>query len=203
MRDLIILVADKNMEFSVKGALRRHKSLGTRQLDFHILTHPNRDGGVRTTGSQLLSLERKQFRHGLLLLDIEGSGASDSALDLEFKLDGHLRADWHGDAKAIVIEPELEAWIWGSDNAMENVLEWKEPVHLREWLSSRSPAASFDKNQKPVRPKEAFEQVLHFLRKPRSSSQYEALTSKISLASCKDPAFIRLRDTLQRWFPPE
>ncbi len=202
MRDLIILVADKNMEFSVKGALRRHKALGTRELDFHILTHPNRDGGVRTTGVQLLGLERRQFQHALLLLDIEGSGASESALVLEGKLDAQLDVDWHGSAKAIVIEPELEAWIWGSDNAMEAVLDWKEPTHIRQWLSSQSPEFLFDLNHKPTRPKEAFERVLYFLRKPRSSAQYEGLTKAISLPGCKDPAFLRLRHTLQQWFPP-
>jgi hypothetical protein len=201
-RDLLIVLADKNMEFAVRGALTRHQALGTRAIDFEIRTHPNRDAGVRTTGASQLRLERDDFTHGLLMLDSEGSGAAATAMELEAALDERLHLDWGADAKAIVIEPEVEAWIWGSDNAMETVLGWDEAQHLRAWLSQPPRGFSLTPHGKPSRPKEAFEHVLRQLKKPRSSSLYAALTSKISLHSCKDPAFVRLRSVLREWFRP-
>ncbi|MBM4782253.1 MAG: hypothetical protein GQE15_31625 [Archangiaceae bacterium] len=203
MQDLLILVADKNMEFAVRGALVRHQALGIRSIRFDVRTHPNRDGGVRTTGAQQVRLEIKDFKHALVILDIEGSGFSGSATELEARLDAELARDWGERSKSIVISPELESWIWGSDNAMESVLDWKESLHIREWLGRLSPPFVLSQNGKPERPKEAFEKVLYRLKRPRSSSQYQALTSKISLQGCKDEAFSRLRSILRSWFPPE
>jgi hypothetical protein len=39
------------------------------------------------------------------------------------------------------------------------------------------------------------------LNRPRSSVLYEQITGKISLNRCVDPAFLRLKDALQFWFP--
>jgi hypothetical protein len=60
----------------------------------------------------------------------------------------------------------------------------------------------FDGSGKPVRPKEALDELMVRLDQPRSSVLYEKITGKISLAQCVDPAFKRLRTTLQSWFPP-
>ncbi len=45
-RDLIVLVADRNMHAAVSGILERPKALRTRQLTFQILIHPQKDPGV-------------------------------------------------------------------------------------------------------------------------------------------------------------
>ena len=54
MKDLFILVADKNAEYALKGALARPEALGIRPIEFEIRTHPGRDGGTRKTGPELL-----------------------------------------------------------------------------------------------------------------------------------------------------
>ena len=46
-KDLIILVADKNMEHTIKGLLARPPALGIRPLSFDIRVHPERDAGCR------------------------------------------------------------------------------------------------------------------------------------------------------------
>jgi hypothetical protein len=135
------------------------------------------------------------------MLDWEGSGAkSKSAIVLEQELDERLARSWGTRAKAIVIEPEVDIWIWGSDNALSNALQWSGRQSIREWLANN--AYTFDGNQKPVRPKEALDRLLRHLEQPRSSVLYERTTSKISLAKCVDEAFNRLKLTLQSWFPP-
>jgi hypothetical protein len=199
MKDLFILVADKNAEFALKGGLVRHEALGIRPIQFEIRSHAGRDGGARTTGPKLLALQRRQFRHGLLLFDFEGCGTDQhNAISVENELDARLRHHWSDAAKAIVIEPELDAWVWGSDNAMGELIGWKTGKRIREWLLDQGFA--LDANGKPLRPKEAFEAVLRQARQQRSSAIYKEITSRISMSSCKDSAFIRLRIQLQTWF---
>jgi hypothetical protein len=200
MRDLALLVADKNMDFTMRGILSRPASLGIRSLDYEIRPHSGHDGGVRTTGPETLAVFRSQFRYGIVMLDWEGSGADcATAVELEQELDLRLRGNWGDDAKAIVIEPELEAWVWGSDNVLKTVMGWERHEGIRHWLSERG--YEFDGNGKPERPKEALEQIMERLNRPRSSNLYKEITSTISLAKCVDPAFGRLRARLQAWFP--
>ncbi len=199
MKDLALLVADKNMDYALRGILSRHESIGVQKLDYEIGQHMGRDGGVRTTGPETLSLLRDQFRDGILMLDWEGSGSdSDNALILEQELDRRLTPFWGKRAKAIVIEPELDAWVWGSDNVMQDVIGWCEDLGIRKWLANRG--YEFHQNQKPVLPKEALQTLMEQLRRPRSSALYEKVTAKISLRNCNDPSFNRLKTTLQKWF---
>jgi hypothetical protein len=202
MKDLFILVADKNTEYALKGALARPQALGISPVEFEIRTHPGRDGGTRKTGPELLTLGRRQYRHGLLILDFEGSGTDlADALTLETQLNGRLHQHWKDAAKAIVIEPELDVWIWGSDNAVEASIGWPAGKSIRDWL--REQGFMFDANEKPTRPKEALEAALLVPDFPRSSALYQHIASRISLRHCKDAAFIRLRNQLLNWFPKQ
>jgi len=200
MKDLVLLVADKNAQFALTGALGRPAALGIRPVEFEFRVHPGRDGGARTTGPKLIASERPRFKHALLVLDFEGCGSDlPDAMKLESKLDELLFKDWKGAAKSIVIEPELDVWVWGSDNALQEAIEWPTGKGMREWLRKRD--FKFEVNQKPSRPKEAFEAVLKYLEVPRSSAIYETIAKKISLLRCRDAAFIRLRNQLLKWFP--
>jgi hypothetical protein len=200
MKDLFILVADKNAEYALKGALARPGALGIRPIEFEIRTHPGRDGGTRKTGPELLATQRRQYRHGLLIFDFEGSGTDlADAVALESQMNGRLGNQWKNAAKAIVIEPELDVWMWGSDNAVEVSIEWPTGTSVRAWL--REQGFDFDANEKPSRPKEALEAALRVPALPRSSALYQHIASRISLLRCKDAAFIRLRNQLLSWFP--
>jgi hypothetical protein len=201
MKDLVILVPDKNTQFALRGALGRPDALGVRAITHEFRPHPGRDGGGRTTGVEVLARERARFSHALLVFDLEGSGAQEQLTieDLEGELDEKLRLHWGPHAKAIVIAPELDIWLWGADNALRDILQWPQAGTIRDWLQDQGFA--FDANVKPVRPKEALEAMVPIHRQPRSSALYEKITSRISLQRCVDPAFLRLRATLQSWFP--
>lgn len=199
MHDLIFVVADKNMHFALRGAMKRPKALGIRPIRVDFLVHPGRDGGVRKTGPNLLSLKRSSAHHGILMLDYEGCGAAESPEAVERELTQRTASTWGDRGAALVIEPELDAWMWGAENTLKTALGWSDPGSIRDWL--RAQGFGFDDHEKPQRPKEALEAVLRKLRKPRSSTVYEDLAGKLSLTRCVDPAFVRLRTTLQRWFP--
>ncbi len=198
-KDLVILVPDKNTQYAIKGAFGRQSALGVRNFSFEFLVHSGRDGGVRANGEQLLEIARPKYSHALLVLDFEGSGAENrSAPDLEQELDIRLAKIWNNAAKAIVISPEVDVWMWGGDNALRQVLQWTESYSIRDWL--RTSNFNFDDADKPVRPKEALERVCRQLRLPRSASIYEQIAMRISLTKCTDSAFKKVRDTLQSWF---
>lgn len=199
MKDLVLLVADKNAHLALKGALGRPEALGIRPIEFEFRVHPGRDGGTRRTGPEMLALERRRFNHALLVLDFEGCGTElPNATALEAQLDGRLSTHWKESAKSIVIEPELDVWVWGADNAVEAIIEWPAGKSVREWLRERG--FTFEANEKPTRPKEALEAALRIPGLPRSSALYQTIAERISLRRCGDEAFIRLRKQLLDWF---
>jgi hypothetical protein len=202
MKDLIILVADKNAQFCLRGGLARHQSIGIRPIEIEFRVHPERDGGARKNGVSLLAIERGRFANAVLMFDFEGSGASHAdALSLEEDLDRELVKTWGATAKAIVLDPEVDSWVWGSDNSLAQSLNWAEPLPIRRWIEDQG--FKLDANGKPVRPKEAIESVLRKQRMPRSSAIYEKITSNVSISRCVDPAALRLRNWLVSRFPKD
>lgn len=200
MKDLVALVADKNAQFALMGAFARPDALGIRPIQVEFRVHPGRDGGVRKSGPEMLALERRRFRNALLILDFEGCGSNlADSISLEAQLNERLRSQWGDSATSIVIQPELDVWAWGSDNAIEEVINWPGEIRVRDWLTQRG--FTFDQNTKPTRPKEALETALRLPDLPRSSALYQHIAGKISLRKCTDEAFIRLRNRLLGWFP--
>lgn len=202
MNDLMILVPDKNMEAAVRGILTRYQSLGIRQLDHRILVHPARDSGCLVQGCELLRSFARSHRHALILFDREGCGReSESREALEAVVETQLRASgWDDRGRAIVIDPELEIWVWSDSPHLPVALGWKEDLAaLRRWLIDHRhwPEGS----AKPSDPKGAMEKVLRLSKRPRSSSIYADLARKVSLQRCRDAAFLKLRETLVAWFP--
>jgi hypothetical protein len=202
MNDLVILVPDKNLEAAVKGILTRPSSLGIRQLDLQVLIHPGRDSGCLKQGHDLLRPFSNRYARGLILLDREGCGREkESREELEISVEKQLRASGWGDrAAAIVIDPELEIWVWSESPHLPRALGWEfDLTSLRQWLMEHhfwEPG-----HLKPARPKEAMEKILRMRSKPRSSAIYLELARKVGLQRCQDPAFIKLRETLTAWFP--
>ena len=188
------------MQFTLKGAIGRPESMEIRPIEVDFLVHPGRDGGARKSGPELLRLQRQRCEHAILVLDFEGSGANQSeSTALEKELDRQLSVAWGNSAKAIVIDPELDVWLWGGDNAIHEAISWIGPQGVRQWL--REQGFLFDDNNKPTRPKEALQAALRARRLPRSSAVYQEIAEKISLRRCNDRSFIRLRETLSEWFP--
>ena len=67
MVDLLVVVADKNMHFGVRGGLNRAEALGIRSITTEFLVHPNRDGGVRKDGPELAAVGKHRAAHSLML----------------------------------------------------------------------------------------------------------------------------------------
>ncbi|MGH9321633.1 MAG: methylation-associated defense system protein MAD4 [Vicinamibacteria bacterium] len=200
---MVVLVADKNIEFALRGILARPKAVGMRSVFADIFIHPERDAGCFSRGEQFLRSFSSQYDRGLLVLDRDGSGRDDQSREtLETELESRLAgAGWADRARAIVIEPELEIWVWAESPHVEDVLGWKgRKPDLRRWLK----VAGFVDVEaaKPGRPKSAMQEALRIVSKPRSSVLYSRLAERVSYARCTDPAFDKLRSILGAWFPP-
>lgn len=197
MKHLACLVADKNMEAAMLGLLERHQALGLRSITYDVYVHPRRDPGVFHEGVAFLRPLQRQYQHGLLVPDAAWEGAPQ---DIQGQLDDSLRRTsldrW---ARAIVIVPELEVWVWSRSPHVETALGWagRNPPH---WVWLRQRGLWADDDPKPRNPKEAVEESLEQVGKPRSSAIYRNIARTVSVERCTDTAFQGLRQALQEWF---
>jgi len=198
--DLVCLVADKNMEATIQGLLSRWRALSIREIYFKTLVHPRHDPGCFHDSEQVLRPFHRCADHALVLLDGAWDGAPGNASQLQSKLQSCLdNAFGLGWARAVVIDPELEAWVFSGSPHVENVFGWRgRQPSLRQALHQQGYWPS--NARKPTRPKEAVEYALRESRTPRSSSLYRKLASIVSLQGCQDRAFLRFRSALQHWF---
>lgn len=192
------------MDAAVSALLDRPQSIGIRPVTHRIGTHPERDPGCFHKGPDFLRLFRSQARHALIILDFAWDGApASTGIHLEKALDRKLNQAGMGEwAKAVVIDPELEAWVFAQSPHVARILGVEgTAAGLRKELENRALWARDE--AKPRDPKAAMEWTLRQTRQPRSSSIYGRLATKVSTASCADRAFVRFRSQLQEWFPPE
>lgn len=74
MKDLVILAADKDLEFAFNGLLARPESLNIHELMFDIFVEPEHDPACVVRGVEFLSHLSTQYRRALPIFDHEGSG---------------------------------------------------------------------------------------------------------------------------------
>jgi len=201
-KDLVVLAADKDMEHALKGLFTRPKALDIRSIEADILVHPQHDPACARRGVAFLSNLSERYRYGLLMFDHEGSGREQERTeDLQKSLnEDFARSAWGDRAKAIVLSPELEAWIWTDSPHVEDVTGWRSRhPPLRRWLTDRGWLR--ENEAKPEQPKEAFQAALREARRPRSSSLYQQIAERVSLRHCTDRSFLEFKDVLRNWFP--
>ena len=201
-KDLVVLAADSNIEQALIGLFTRPEALGIRPIDVNISVHPQHDPGCATRGVEFLSNFSQQYLHGLLIFDREGSGMEQKQpQEMQKELNREFKdSAWGKRARAIVLDPELEAWVWSNSPHVDDVAGWQNRrPSLRRWLISQGHLQ--EEATKPERPKEALEAALRTVRKPRSASLYRQLAEKVSLRRCNDPSFLELKTVLTAWFP--
>lgn len=203
-RDLLVLVADADMREVMRGMLGRSDSVAPRQLDFDVQVHPQRDGGCRTAAATYLRPYLKRFRYCMVVFDRHGCGSREPREHIQRDVERDLvRNGWRDRAKAIVIEPELEAWIWGDLKAASRHVGWPgEHTALRERLADEG---HWPRDQdKPDDPKGAMQEAMSrspIRRRPRRSARvFRKIAESARFASCRDAAFNELRATLGTWF---
>jgi hypothetical protein len=168
-------------------------------VTFDVFRHPNKDPGVYREAGAFLAAFTRQYRYALVLLDVAWDGSPGDAACIEESIQQALDLrGWRDRSAVIALGPELEAWVWADSPHVPRELgmAWEQIRELAEAASYWS-----QDEAKPAHPKELLEDVLYRTRKRRSSALFVKLAQRVGLASCRDGAFVRLRQVLQAWFP--
>lgn len=196
MKDLIILVADSQMRAATEKLLMREPALGIVTPSFEIFVHPERDAGVFGKCHDFLRPFQQLYRFALVMFDREGCGSKESARQIQQIIKERLdQAGWNERNQVVVLDPELEIWVWADSPNVSRSLGLSER-QLREVLSKYER----DLNLKPKDPKAAMEDALRKSRLPRSSAIYANLASTVTLKNCRDRSFSDFKSALVKWF---
>jgi hypothetical protein len=211
VRDCFFLVADKDMRFALKGLLDRagvHRSLGCAEFLFDdaedILVAGNHDPGIFRNSAGFSRPIQRSHQHLVVMLDNDWGGSpGPDAIHEQITADLG-RSGWpEGSFAVIVIDPELEVWMWQESPHLERALAFNAArfgaPSLRQWLAAK--ALWLPDHDKPREPKKAFTAALARASRPRSATIYEEIASSVTLRRCTDPSFQRLCACLRRWFP--
>ncbi len=199
-KDLIVVAADKDAKVGLEALLTRHQDLGTRDFAFDVFRYHQHDPGVFLRAQEFLRGFQSTHSHALVIFDREGcgqEGASPAELrDLvQERLD---RSGWHDRSGVVVLDPELEVWVWAARPRVARILGTTGP-ELRRWLTD----VPTNPLGKPERPKEALRELLRVNRVQVSSALFGELAAVIDFDRCQDPGFLDLVTMLRRWFPPD
>ncbi len=201
MKDLFVLVADKNMDFLMRGLLPRIPVIeNVMAFTFDILVHPYRDSGIFNESDDFLRPFSTNYTYALVILDHHGSGREQIERgEVEHAISHKLNiSGWKDRNVVICIDPELENWIWVNETRIKEAISWeREPglyewLHLNKWKTPSEP--------KPKHPKEAFEAAIRLSNTPRSSSLYRSIASQANYRNCQDAAFQKMLLQLREWF---
>ncbi len=188
-RDLFVLVADQDMYQAMRELLARGEDLGIRSIRYSVDRHLQRDPGCRTEASRYHRHCIRYYRYALVVFDREGCGDDAPRGEIQHKVERNLeRNGWNGRSKAIVIDPELEAWVWGNSQCVSEVLGWGTDYSgLRNWLYSQHlwPRDC----PKTSRTKRAMQAAMQCKRVRKSARKFSELAARVRLSNCQDPAF--------------
>lgn len=208
MRDCIFLLADLGMVVAFKGFFSRHNfhyALGTAPFTFDIkqdiiCDSAGNDPGVYTRAHELLRYYQSSHQNAVIVLDNawQGSPSVDKIrADISTRME---QVGWERNRFVIiVIDPELEVWMWQDNPHVAQAFGFSIRPSLRKWLYTQG-LWSIDA-PKPSDPKLAFEKTLKVSKAKIPSVVFKKICSQISCKHCVDDAFGLLKSTLQNWFP--
>ncbi|MCD4651047.1 MAG: hypothetical protein K8S56_04585 [Candidatus Cloacimonetes bacterium] len=203
MKDIYFVFADRDIEYTIITLLKeRCNSLGIRPISYDKFKYGLKDSGCLKLSVNILRPKLNKYHHALVILDRDGCGKeSMEAVEIETELENELQKNgWDSNnAKVIVIDPELEAWIWNGSDELPKVLDWSGNYKsIEKFLVTEE---ILNPGQiKPDDPKTAFRAVLRKCQVPHSSRIYRKIAEKVSLSTCTDRSFNKFKETLTNWF---
>lgn len=201
-KDLYVLVADQDMLQTMEKLLSRGPSLGIRSIEYAVAKHIHRDPGCRSSASAYLRGHILDYRYALVMFDRKGCGDEASREDIQREVEQALVENgWRDRSKVVVIDPELETWVWNSSSRVSEILGWEDGGYagMKAWLAAEGLWAA--NSAKPEEPKKAMRAALRKGQPSVSSRLFAELAESVTLRRCRDPAFNELKETLRLWFP--
>lgn len=179
-RDLVVLAADADIEWSIRGLFGRPTALGIRSIDFEVIRSPHRDPGCWRDAPGLLQPFADTSMHALVVFHHAWDGVPDPDPDRVARMvEQRLARDWNDRARCIVIAPEVEVWVWSDSPHVEEILWWRRLPSLRSWLEAEGLWPKLA--AKPPDPKQAFRRVTRRTGRRATASVFRALAEKVCL----------------------
>ncbi|GGK89286.1 hypothetical protein Sme01_49550 [Sphaerisporangium melleum] len=201
-RDVVFLVADAGMEQMLRGFLGRpqvHRSVRCGPFAFDpredLFVAPTKDPGVYNTARELLRPFETLHRRAVVMLDAAWDG-SPGAEAIHKHIEQCLEGAWEQFA-VVVIDPELEAWVWQDNVNVAQALKCTPDFRRVLADSGHWPHDRL----KPPDPKAALEHLRRRHKADGSKAAFRRLAEKVSVRHCQDPAFNHLCQHLRAWFP--
>jgi hypothetical protein len=199
-KDLVVLVADVQQEKTIETLLQeRTQSLQIPSaLRYDIYRHDGKDPGVYQNAAKFLEPFIETYAYALVVVDAQWDGSPTKTI-MEPEIRAALeKSGWAiGHSEVIVLDPELEIWVWVNSPHLKSVLGLS-----YEEVKAKGIQKGYwnEEALKPHSPKELLEGILREQKKPRSSAIFQQIARDVSLKSCTDASFVLFRETLQRWF---
>lgn len=213
-RDIVFLVADGEMEETVKGFFENpayEQRLQCNRFEFDprqdLFAHPGKDPGVYQDAHHFLKLYLDRHEYAVVMLDFDfNDNLNNKDID-EFRQEiseRMLSVGWPEQRfHVMVINPELEVLMWKEDTrGIEQALDYRgEQGSLRAWLRDRG--LWNEGMKKPPDPKKALDTIrTQNPGRSRAHSQiFKRIARDVSFQHCQDPVFVGLRQQLQHWYP--
>jgi hypothetical protein len=213
MRDVIFHLADEHMEKGLKAFFARddwHHALGCRQFEidpenendfFRVAGHT--DGGIWRHAGNNLRLFHDKYRYAVIILDADFEPRPGADILRREISETMIRAGWVAERFAvIVIEPELEAWLWSPNQNVALAFGHADFDLLRGVLEREQLWNPGD--AKPNDLKRARDRAARLGGKKTGGPIFKGVFSNISRRACDlcvEPGFMAMRTALQTWFP--
>ena len=124
------------------------------------------------------------------MFDRNGCGDDASREEIQHDVERDLEENgWRGRSKVVVIDPELEPWIWNASNRISVMLGWNGGGYKDMKASLVDQGLWLANSSKPEEPKRAMRAVLRKGQRHASSKLFGDLAGSITLRGCRDPAF--------------
>ncbi len=215
MRDIVFHLADRHMEEGLRAFFSRqdwHHVLKCRRFEVDPMSNSDfyrvageTDGGLWKHAHKNLHIFKEQYRHAVIMLDAEFDpqpGPNVLRADIGKAM---LASGWDEDRfGVVVIEPELEAWLWAPNHNVARAFGHANFEELRTFLESEGlwdPGAPKPHSLKAARDRAARRGGKR-TGGPIFRSVFEHI-SRRALDACVEHGLKTLRMMLGTWFPPE
>lgn len=186
MKDLLVLTADKNALFLIESFLERINSGNV--FTYKVISHPGHDCGVIKKAAEFVRPFINEYNYLITIFDYEGCGDNATIMNIENKVITLLSQNgWQDKNDCLVIDPEIDLWVWVNECYLRKISNWTSSQSIYDFLKQNG--FSFNSQNKPDRPKEAFEFLLRKQQIPRSSSLYKSLAKIANYKKCTEKSF--------------
>jgi hypothetical protein len=215
MRDVIFHVADKNMEEGLRAFFLRnnwHHALGCSRFEIDPESNMDlyrvagdTDGGVWKHAHKNLQNFKDKYRYAVIMLDEDFDPHPGAAVLRDDISNGMIASGWEeGRFAVIVIQPELEAWLWAPNANVARAFGHTTFTEFRALLEAEGLWNMGD--PKPQNLKGARDRAAKLGGKKTGSPLFRSVFAHVSrraLDDCQEPGLLALRMALIGWFPAE